>query len=72
VGIVEEATFFTWTRNWGIGTDEAGWWLAGNLLNIFWLVGISFIKVSDVQHLVFTEFFFGGYIKCVTTSTLIP
>jgi len=72
IGVVEETTFLTWLADWSIRTNEAGWRLAWDLLNICGFVGINFVEVSDVQHLVFTEFFFQVYTKCVTTSTSIP
>jgi hypothetical protein len=60
VGVNKEWTLFTCLAHWSIRADEAGWGLARDLLNIYGFVGIDFIKVSDVQHLVFTEFFFPG------------
>jgi hypothetical protein len=60
VSVNKKATFFTRLTHWSVRTDEAGWGLAWDLLNIYGFVGIDFVEVGDVQHLIFTEFFFPG------------
>jgi len=58
IGVHEEWTLLTSLSHWSVRTHEAGWGFAWNFLDIIWLVGIHFVEVSKVQHLLFTYNFF--------------
>jgi hypothetical protein len=51
VGVDEKGTILARLRDGGVRADEAGWRFAGNFLSVDRLVGIDFVEVSKVKHL---------------------